>query len=276
MKVVLVVRNFLTHHYLPLCLELYKKLGDDFKFVSNKKIYDWRLELGFEDLDKKYDFVIRSYESNEEKIKANKLILESDIVIVGETTNDAIEERLKEDKLTLRYSYRPFLIRDGYLNTLKKIYNLHIKYRKNKNLYLLAINGFANEEFKILKLYNNKIYKWGYFISPNNEKLDKLLEIKNKNKIIKIIWVARFIKWKHPEIVIKLAKNLKNKNIKFKIEMLGTGKLIDKIKEEVINNKLDDVINIVGKVPSDKVNNYMKKANIFIGTSSKEEGWELL
>ena len=30
--------NFLTHHQVPFCLEMQKRLGDDFKFVGNNKI----------------------------------------------------------------------------------------------------------------------------------------------------------------------------------------------------------------------------------------------
>ena len=51
--------NFLTHHQLPFCLEMQKRLGEDFKFVSTVKIFKWRLDMGFQDLDQKYDFVVR-------------------------------------------------------------------------------------------------------------------------------------------------------------------------------------------------------------------------
>lgn len=88
-----------------------------------------------------------------------------------------------------------------------------------------------------------------------------------------IIWVARFIKWKHPEIVLKLAKNLKAQNYNFKIKMLGTGVLEDKIKNKIQKENLEDVVEIVGQVPSDKVKDHMEEANIFIGTSGSQEGW---
>lgn len=280
MKVTLYVKNFLTHHYLPLSLELHKRLGDDFKFVSNKKIFDWRLNLGFEDLDKKYeDFVIRSYESDEEYEKAKKLAEESDVVIVGETTSDFIEERLKKDKLTFRYSYRILLFRDGFFKTIfdkekwKLFYKMHLKPRKNKNLHLLCINGYAAKEFNALGLYKDKAFKWGYFIETEHYDIDKLIEEKEKNEKIQIIWVARFINWKHPELVLKLARNLKKQNYNFKIQMLGTGKLEEKIRNRIIKEKLDDVIEVVGKVPSSEVQGYMQKANIFIGTSDSREGW---
>lgn len=271
--------NFLTHHQVPFCVEMQKRLGDNFKFVSTMKIFQWRLDLGFEDLDQKYDFVVRSYENEEMYNEAKKLALESDVVIIGSTTDELIEERLKQDKLTFRYRARVFIFPDGFFKTIfdkdkmKLFYNRHIKYRKNKNLHLLCANAYGAKDFNNLGLYKNKTYKWGYFLENNLYDIDKLIEQKEKNEKIQIIWVARFIRWKHPETVVKLAKRLKKQNYNFKIQMLGTGVLEEKIKQKIKNNKLEDVIEVVGQVPSDKVKNYMEKANIFIGTSDSFEGW---
>lgn len=271
--------NFLTHHQVPFCLEMQKRLGDNFKFVSTMKIFQWRLDLGFEDLDQKYDFVVRSYENKEMYDEAKKLALESDVVIIGSTTDELIEERLKQDKLTFRYRARVFIFPDGFFKTIfnkdkmKLFYNRHIKFRKNKNLHLLCANAYGAKDFNRLGLYKNKTYKWGYFLENNIYDIDNLINQKEKNEKIQIIWVARFIKWKHPEIVVKLAKRLKKQNYNFKIQMLGTGKLEEKIKKQIKRNNLEDVLEIVGQVPSDKVKNYMEKANIFIGTSDSFEGW---
>lgn len=271
--------NFLTHHQVPFCLEMQKRLEDDFKFVSTMKIFQWRLDLGFKDLDKEYDFVVRAYENDEEYKKAKDLALESDIVIIGSTTDDCIVERLKQDKITFRYRARIFIFLDGFFKTIfnkekmQLFYDRHIKYRKNKNLYLLCANAYGANDFNFFGLYKNKIYKWGYFLETNKYDIDKLLDQKAENEKTKMIWVARFIKWKHPEIVIKLAKNLKKQNYNFKIKMLGTGILENQIKEKIKKENLEDVIEVVGQVPSDKVKDYMEQANIFIGTSGRQEGW---
>lgn len=271
--------NFLTHHQVPFCLEMQKKLGDDFKFVSTVKIFQWRLDLGFKDLDKEYDFVVPAYENEEEYKKAKQLAMDSDIVIIGSTTDELIEERLKQDKITFRYRGRIFIFPDGFIKTIcdkdkmKLFYNRHIKYRKNKNLYLLAANAYGPKDFSSFGLYKNKIYKWGYFLETNQYDIEKLIDEKENNEKQEIIWVARFINWKHPEIVLKLAKNLKQQGYNFVIKMLGTGILEDKIKQKIKEQNLKDVIEVVGQVPSDKVKDYMEKANIFIATSGSQEGW---
>ena len=271
--------NFLTHHQVPFCLEMQKLLGDDFKFVSTVKIFQWRLDLGFKDLDQEYDFVVRAYESDGEYAKAKKLADESDIVIIGSTTDDLIEDRLKADKITFRYRSRILLFTDGFWKTILNkekwhlLYQRHLKYRNNKNLYMLCANAYGANDFSALGLYKDKMYKWSYFLETNHYDIDNIIEKKEKNEKMEIVWVARFIGWKHPEIAIFLAKNLKEQNYKFKLKMLGTGYLEEEMKRRIKEFKLEDVVEIVGQVPSDKVKDYYEKANIFIGTSDSNEGW---
>ena len=278
MKVVF-ISCFLTHHQVPFCLEMQKRLGEDFKFISTEKIFQWRLDLGFKDLDSEYDFVVKAYESDESYKEAEKLALESDVVIIGSTTDHLIVERLKQDKLIFRYRARIFIFPDGFFkiilnkDKMKLFWHRHIKFRKNKNLHLLCANAYGAGDFNFFGLYKNKIYKWGYFLETNKYDIDKLIEKKEQNEKMQIVWVARFIKWKHPEIVLKLAKNLKKQGYNFEIKMLGTGVLEEKTRQQVKKQGLEDVINIVGQVPSEKVRDYMEEANIFIGTSDSWEGW---
>ena len=268
--------NFLTHHQLPFCMEMVSKYGNDFKFVATIKITEERLKLGFKNLDDKYDFVVKAYESKEEYDKALKLAVESDIVIMGSTSDKYIEERLKQDKLTFRYRARVFS--NGIMTIfdkekMKLLYERHIKYRKNKNLYMLCANAYGANDFYKLGLYKNKIYKWGYFPETKEYNLEQLIKNKEKSKPINIVWVARFIKWKHPEKMIKLAKKLVKDGLEFKITMIGTGVLYEKINEEIHKNNLENYVELTGAVESDKVRDYMEKANIFILTSGKQEGW---
>lgn len=278
MKVIF-VSNFLTHHQVPFCEEMQKKLGNDFKFVSTVKIFQWRLDLGFKDLDQEYDYVVRAYESDEAFKEAKKLVDEADIVIIGSTTDDLLVDRLKQDKIVVRYRSRIWLFVDGFWKTvfnkdkIKLLYGRHLKYRKNKNLYLLCANAYGANDFGGLGLYKNKMYKWGYFLETNKYNIDELIAKKEQNEKMQIIWVARFLKWKHPEYVVKLAKKLKAQNYKFHIQMLGQGVLEEKTRQQIKQNNLEDVVEIVGQVPSDKVKDYMEKANIFIGTSDSNEGW---
>ena len=268
--------NFLTHHQLPFCLEMYKKYGEDFKFVSMEKINQERISLGYKDMDNDYPFVLKAYESKEKYNEATKLAVDSDIVIAGSTpTDDYIKERLKQDKITFRYYARIFY--NGVLSIFdfensKKVYDRHLKYKKNKNLYLLCASSYGPNDFNELGMYKNKCFKWGYFPETKIYNVEDLLKQKENEKI-EIIWVGRFIKEKHPEYVVKLAQKLKEKNYNFEIKMIGNGELLKKTKSQIEKYNLTNQIKLVGAVKSDKVRSYMEKANIFICTSDKNERW---
>lgn len=180
--------NFLTHHQLPFCLDMVSILGDDFKFVSSMPITEERRKLGFKDLNSSYDFVVRAYEDKEQYTKALELGNESDVVIIGSTGDEFIKERLKADKLTFRYRSRVFL--EPPIKTLlnknlrKTIYERHIKYKNNKNLYLLTSNGYGAKDFNKLGLYKDKVYRWGYFPETNYYNIDDLIDSKEKNEVL--------------------------------------------------------------------------------------------
>ena len=55
--------------------------------------------------------------------------------------------------------------------------------------------------------------------------------------------------------------------------MIGNGELFDKTKMQIEKNRLTSQIKLIGAVKSDKVREYMEKANIFICTSDKSERW---
>ena len=75
--------NFLNHHQLPFCLEMYQNIGDDFRFVATEPIPEERLKMGYVDMSVQYPFAINNYSSKQAFEEAVKLGNESDVVIIG-------------------------------------------------------------------------------------------------------------------------------------------------------------------------------------------------
>lgn len=268
--------NFLTHHQLPFCLEMVEKYGEDYKFVSTIPITEERLKLGYQDMDKDYDFVVRAYENEETYQYALQLAVDSDIVIMGSTSDEYIVERLKQDKLTFRYRERLFY--DGWKTWLDKekrktILERHYKFAKNKNLYMLCASAYGANDFYKIGKYKDKIYKWGYFPKTFYYDIEELTKQKEQNNPINILWTGRFKKWKNPDYMVKLAERLKEERYDFKIQMLGNGELFSEIEQGIKNKDLESYVELVGAVESDKVRDYMVKSNIFCFTSDIHEGW---
>ena len=144
MKVVF-ISNFINHHQLPFSKEMIKLIGDGYRFIATEPIAQERLDLGYEDMNRKYSFVVCTYDGEEQKELAKKLIDDADIVIQGGSSTEWIKNRLENtDKITFRYSERLFKL--GYIRlldprALTNSYNYHTKYA-NKNFYLLCAGAF--------------------------------------------------------------------------------------------------------------------------------------
>ncbi len=258
--------NFLNHHQLYFCNEMIKILGDDFKFVATQTIPNDRKLLGYEDMNKKYDFVVRAYE--DEKIAYN-LALNSDVVIIGSASNKYIKNRLKQKKLVFRYSERVF--KKGF--RLKTFLSLLLKRTliERNNTYLLCASAYAANDFNIAYAYKNKTYKWGYF--PETKEYSNIDDIIGRKKKNSILWVGRFLEWKHPEVVIEIAKKLKDDKYEFIINMIGIGEIYYQINDLIIKNNLEKNVKLLGSMNPSEVRKYMEESQIFLFTSDKGEGW---
>ncbi|MBQ4584456.1 MAG: glycosyltransferase [Bacilli bacterium] len=260
--------NFLNHHQLPFCMEMVGKLGSNFKFVVTEKIPEERIKLGYDDMNNAYDFVVRSYEDEKE---AFRLGLESDVVIIGSAPSKYIKKRLKYKKLTFRYSERIFKRGFNIRTWLSLIKNYTFKERKN--VYLLCSSAYAAHDYNCAFAFRNRTLKWGYFPKSYEYDIEKLIAKKEKNKVVEILWVGRLVNYKHPEYAIEVAKRLKDDNIRFKMNIIGTGNLENKLREYIKDNELENEVYLLGAVNNKLVRSYMESANIYLFTSDYEEGW---
>lgn len=267
--------NFLNHHQLTFCKEMYKRLGCDFKFVATEPVPQERLTMGYHDMSTQYPFALNTYSSNESYEQALKLGYESDVVIIGSAPNKFIKERLKSNRITFYYMER--ILKKGrhkMLNpkTLSNLLLNHSRYR-NKNLYMLCASAYTASDFNMVGAYKNKAYKWGYFPEHKIYNINTLMKTKEDNIVPKLLWVGRYLDWKHPDDVIKLAIMLKENNYEFCLDIIGTGTMEGKLENLIENNNLNNEVKLLGSMKPEEVRVHMEKANIFLFTSDFNEGW---
>ena len=265
--------NFLNHHQTPFCDEMYKQLEGNFTFVSTEMIPESFLQNGYPDCTN-YVYNLNSYIDENHYKKALKLGLDSDVVIIGSAPDIFIKERLKRNKHTFRYYER--LLKKGawhLLNPKVLLYLLryHTQYRK-KNLYMLCASAFTANDLDWIFSYPQKKYKWGYFTEAEKINIEQLIAQKPTERI-EIIWTARFIELKHPELAVKLAYELKKKGYSFHLNMIGTGEMVDGMQQLIEKLEVSECVSLLGSMPNSEVKRYMKKSNIFIFTSDRNEGW---
>lgn len=265
--------NYLTHHQIPFCLEMLKQEDVEFYFVSTEEMDEERKRGGWS-FSKEYPFEVKAYLSNCEKEKALRLAVESDVMIIGSAPEEYVAYRMKnaKEKLTFRYSERIYkggrwrvLSPRGFINRIRTYFRYW-----GKPLYMLCASAYTAGDLAMLGSYIGKCFKWGYFPKTKHCEIDKLLEGKEEGSIL---WVARMIDLKHPEIPIYVAKKLKDAGYQFKLTMIGVGPLLEPMQKLISDNELSDYVNLLGAMSPEEVRVHMDKSKILLFTSDQHEGW---
>lgn len=266
------VSNYLNHHQIPFCRAMYERAEGSFVFVQTQPMEEERIRMGWKDhVEEPYLWLY--YEKPEE---CKKIILEAQTVIFGGTDEESyIQERLKSGKMILRYSER--LYKTGQWKAisprgLRKKYLDHTRYR-NSNVYLLCAGAYVPSDFSIVRAYPGKMFCWGYFPEKKQYDVDKLLEGKGYQGLPYLLWSGRMIDWKHPELVLETAKYLKEKGLDFHLDMIGGGTMEEEIKALAEEYGLKEKIGFPGFMSPGEVRCRMEKADIYLLTSDRQEGW---
>jgi len=270
---VTMISNAMNHHQFPFCDSMFTADGVSFHFIATKPIAQERLKIGFKDLNNSREYIVRPYESADELERAKKLAWESDFVIYGSAPFGYIKDRIKKKKWTFIYSERLFKeLRGGDFLNIKTILACMMRYFfvSHKGLRLLCSSAYASSDFKFFRFKKKHTYKWGYYPPKSSSSYN---EIEQKKEPATIIWVGRFIDWKHPELPIEVASKLKSAGINFKMKMIGDGTMLAEMKNKVKEYSLTDCVTLTGPLSTDITRDEMEKSDILISTSDHNEGW---
>lgn len=263
--------NFINHHMVWLADELYALTGGEYYFVCTVNLPESYLKSGYPNyFDRPY--VVKAFEEKGHQL-AKELALEADVAIFN--GNDELHEyrhpRLIKDKLSFESGER--WLKKGLINLLsprllKSQYWYHSKYYKCNNYYALCTSAYMEKDLALLHNFKGKCFKWGYFTKVDDFEVESKMFTGSK-----LMWVNRFIDWKHPEMPIFLAKMLMDKGFSFCVDMFGNGILHEKM---VLLSKqlgLEDIVHFRGNMPNAQIIDEMRHHDIVMTTSDKNEGW---
>lgn len=266
--------NYLNHHQVSLADELYELTGGKYRFVETTPMPGFRKALGYADYSYK-PYLVQAWKDAESARVARQLCIEADVALFGghEVLSYQLQ-RIQTGKLAFEVGER--WLKKGLVNLLsprllKNMLAYHTRFRKAP-IYKLCCSAYAASDQYLLCSYRDRCYKWGYFTKVEDYDIDTLMEHK-ENVPVKIMWCSRFIDWKHPELVLQLGDRLKAQGYSFVIDMYGNGEDFDKIKASIAQKGLSDVIKLHGSIPNDAVLEAMRRSEIFLFTSDKQEGW---
>lgn len=268
------VSNFMNHHQLPFSLELADTPGVDYTFISREGIPQSRLQLGYEELDHRYPFVLCAYDSPEAQSRAEACLEESDVVIVGSAPAALLTRRLRRGQLTFQYSERFFKQADGGLKRyLKDRYRAwkHFARFQGKPLYFLCSSAYTAADIARYADYTGRVFRWGYF--PQTVHRSSTEELLSAKEPATLLWAGRLLDWKHPEQAVEVARRLREEEIPFRLDVVGNGPQEEPLRRQVEQAGLQDCVHLLGALPTPEVRTRMEKETIFLFTSDRQEGW---
>lgn len=267
---VLFISNYFNHHQKPFCDAMFKRLDGNFAFFETSVMREERKALGWE-MQTIPSYVISLADFTERKNHYQTMIDEADVVIIGSAPEKYIRRRKRNGGLIFRYSERPLKKGLELPKYLPRLIKWNLKNISKKKICMLCASAYTASDYAKFGLFRNRCYKWGYFPEVKSySDIDHLIE---KKQPLSILWVARLIELKHPELPILVAKRLKDENYSFEMRLIGSGVLEEKIQNMIMDLGLNDCVQMLGTMKPEQVREHMENSQIFLFTSDRNEGW---
>lgn len=257
--------NIFHHLQRPLSEEFYRLTEGSYAFIETGA-----MKKGMAYKGEKASYVMPCNEENQKEIE--EMVFNADVVLYGEAPMSLIKRRINAGKLTFRDDERRYKQANRYLKwPVYTYYSLTL----NKG-YLLCASAFAARDYRLSGMSLNKCFKWGYF--PAVKKYENVKDVLNAKKsvkdgIIQLFWTGRLIALKHPESTIYVAEQLREKGLRFIVNIVGDGPMRETLMKEVEHKGLFDSVKLLGLLPPEKVRSLMEESDIYLFTSDRGEGW---
>ena len=184
-----------------------------------------------------------------------------DIIHAHDFTASVISAMCKKNVKLIEHLHNncPWLKKPG----IKSLAFLYSGLKANK---ILTVSDSIEKEYVFSKFIENKIICIGNPINIQ-EILDKVPN-ENKCKLYDICCVARLTKAKNPFRFIEIIKTLRKENNKIKVIWVGDGELMEEVQKEIVKNRLENNIELVGFQKNPYI--YMSESKVFLLTSDWE------
>ena len=267
---IIFVSNYFNHHQRALSDSLNSITKGNYTFISTIPMRQERSILGYGETNIP-DYVWYSYKDPDSNARCQQLIDTADVVIAGSAPESMLAKRIRQGKLTLCYMERPFKNAPQVWKYPLRFIKWHFQYPSSKPVYLLCASAYASADYHRYGVFSGICFRWGYFPQQRTyDSIQTLLEQKDKHQLL---WVGRFLDWKHPDDAVYLAEQLRNDGYTFQLSLIGCGEMEGELQQLIAEKGLDDCVRLLGPMKPQQVREYMERAGIFLFTSDRREGW---
>ncbi|MDE5660833.1 MAG: glycosyltransferase [Muribaculaceae bacterium] len=266
------VSNFLNHHQFPVAHRLYELTRGNYRFVELMAMPNWIKDSGYPEFSDS-PFLIQAWKSEESyKMAINEIDNAEFVFFGGAECLPFVKKRMRSRKLTFEIGER--WLKRGLINVFSpRLLKTWYYYRILRLIpdARLCASAYAANDMAMLGIFKNKCFKWGYFPAVDIASVEK--GCASDDCVVRILWVARFLDWKHPEKAVLAAKFLRDCGVKFEMNLYGDGPCKNRIAAMIEDLGLTESVFLKGNLPNENIRAEMRLHDIFLMTSDKHEGW---
>lgn len=264
----------LNIHQARVADELYELTNHSFVFVELEKPEIIDNKGGNEDFSYR-PYLLQMWKGGEYETKAMEVARNAEIAVFGGYLSLRFQiERLRENRLTFEMGERWLKHWQSLFSPRlnQNIWSHHMLRWRQKPLYKLCASAYAANDQYLFHTFRDRCYKWGYFTKVEDQNIDSIISQREATSPC-LMWCARFLSWKHPELVIKLARRLKDSGYDVRIDMYGAGVELDATRALSKRLGVQDSVCFRGSANNDEILKEMRRHDIFLFTSDRNEGW---
>ena len=279
---IIVCTNIWNHHLGPVCQELARQLGGDFRMLLSRPLQSpesiARVKNGWKLVPPDEPWIVGPpvADSDWETGPYNELIREAEVAIIGSTFArawSAIRRRVRAGKLTFFMNERFFKNPRRWFDWLNprrllSWYRLH-RLLSPVNVHYLTMNHWCADDLAFLHACTGRTWRWGYLVAVSDAPTPKPVREK-----VHIGWCGRFLYLKNACDILQAAASLKN-TIKNQIEItfVGEGPEKESLVRLAHELGLDDKVRFFPFMPAQDVRAFMRDLDIYVFPSGRQEGW---
>ena len=265
--------NIWTHHQAPICIELVKLLGvEHFKMCLFEPVHEERRQLGWASDVPDYNWIAGPPRSSSDMERLAQIVCDADVAVLGACPIEIQAVRVSTGKLTFIMSERMMRKRFFHLRMINPRFARGIRRLRlianRPNVHYLAIGEYALSDAKLLRVFDDRIWKWAYFISQPDR-----LFYERYSSSVRLLWAGRFLDLKRVDVILRAMKLLEYTKVSYSLDLIGNGQMRNNIELLVKRLELDNRVRFYDSMPYEAVRERMTESDIYILPSNHLEGW---
>ena len=169
------------------------------------------------------------------------------------------------------------IVKKKYPNLVKIISVIH---NDNKSLFdaHMMLSKYIDKVFCVsnqIREHMQKLYDFDrehyYFREQPIESKEQWQKIDNLSGSLRIGYAARLVRQqKRTDLLVDLISYLEQRNVNYMLQIAGEGECADKIATYITEKRLQDKVQLLGRLPKSDMEEFWKKQDVFVNISEYE------